>query len=90
MDGFFENLPLEDAEEIESLARVVYELRENRASLLNRYGVSDEGELLDRVAAGDLPEHPAYEHYLSARILEETRSAVRDTLAQLLREVKPS
>ncbi|MEW5889237.1 MAG: hypothetical protein AB1768_09315 [Pseudomonadota bacterium] len=89
MHKFYDNLPLEAAEHIEQLSRLMYELRENRARLLEQYGSRDEDGLLDLIRAGRLEEHPAYEHYLSARVLAETRDAIRAELADLLKEVKP-
>lgn len=58
-------------------AKTLYVLRESRKALLKQYGVAEEAELLDRIRGGQVGEHPAYEHYLSARIMEQTREQVR-------------
>jgi hypothetical protein len=81
MDDFFRNVPVDEAADIEMMARLVYELRENRAAILNSLGVSDEAELLAGIASGSLAKHPTYESYLSARIVGETREALRRQLA---------
>ncbi|MGE5471641.1 MAG: hypothetical protein ACM3X0_12650 [Bacteroidota bacterium] len=81
MDNFFRNVALEDAQNIEQAARLIFELRENRAALLMPYAVADEAALLVAIAAGQQPEHPTYERYLSARILERTRQTLRRELA---------
>jgi len=89
MPGFFQNLPLDAAQQIEQLSRLAFELRESRTRLLRQYGVEDEGSLLDLVRSARLPEHPAYEHYLGARILAQTREAIRSELKILLQGVRP-
>lgn len=84
MESFFNNVPYDDALEIEQASRLIFELRENRAALLQGLGVDNEDELLPRIADGRLAEHPAYEQYLSARILRGTRALLRRQLAQHL------
>lgn len=65
-------------------ARTLYRLRESRKALLRQYGISDEAALLEKIRAGELAEHPAYEHYLSARIMEQGRQQLRaEAMAQL-------
>jgi len=86
---FFENFALDDAEMIESLARVAYELRENRTQLLKQSGVENEKALLDKIISGEIAEHPAYEHYLSACILGTMRESIRAELKGVLQEVAP-
>lgn len=88
MKNFFEGFDYDDAELIESLSLLTYELRENRKLLLEQHGVEDEEALLDKITAGEIAEHPAYEHYLSARILVATRNAVRDELNLALQGAK--
>jgi len=86
MPEFFETVPFETATEIEQLARLVYELRENRQTILQFHQVADEAALLQKVQAGEVAEHPAYEHYLAVRILEDTREAARAALAERVKE----
>ena len=88
MKSYFEGLDHDDAELIESLTRVTYLLRENRKALLEQHGVEDEQALLDKITVGEIAEHPAYEHYLSAHILVATRNAVRDELNVVLQGAK--
>lgn len=80
MTRFFDKLPFETAAQMEQLSRLMYELRENRAQILAQYKVADEAALLERIRDGRIAEHPAYEHYLSARILAASRDAVRNEL----------
>ncbi len=84
MDPFGSTLPPEEAMELSLLSRLMYESREHRRMVLDAAGVAHEQDLLDRIARGDTAEHPAYEHYLAARILDETHHAARSVMTELL------
>lgn len=86
MASFFENLDPDVATELELLSRLTYELRENRNAILEPYGAEDEAALLRHIQSGAVAEHPAYEHYLAARILADTRETTRTVLAEQLKE----
>lgn len=75
----------EDPEFLQKLfAKTNYALRESRKAVLARYAVEDEAALLEKIRSGELDEHPAYDHYLGARIVEQTRQHVRsEVMAQL-------
>lgn len=88
MSGFFDNIPAENAEQIDRMARLTYELRENRALLLKKYRVTEEAELLQLIKHGVAEEHPAYDDYLSMRILEQTRQLVRAEIQEYLAGVQ--
>lgn len=88
MKSYFEGFEQEDAELIESLSRVAYELRENRKALLEQHEALDEKVLLTKLSSGEIPEHPAYEHYLSAAIMAEMNVAVRSELETILKQAK--
>ncbi|AYH43175.1 hypothetical protein [Azoarcus sp. DN11] len=88
MANFYENLEPTDAQQLEQLSRLVFELRESRDAILRATGASDEIELLERIYTGTVAEHPSYEHYLSARILADTRETVRAMMAECLNEVR--
>lgn len=87
MNNFFERVPFEAAQQIEQLSRLAFELREAAKQALAPYGVDDPQALLERIRAGELPEHPAYDEYLSARILASAREAVREQLIATTREM---
>lgn len=87
MSEFFKNVPPEEAEHIDRIAKLAFELRENRKLLLARHGAEDEADLAARIAAGQVAEHPAYEDYLGAGILEQARQAIREELKQFMLEV---
>lgn len=64
-------------------AKTNYALRESRKAVLKQYDVADEAALLDQIKAGQVDEHRAYDHYLGALIMEQTRLYIRsDLLAQ--------
>jgi chromosome condensin MukBEF complex kleisin-like MukF subunit len=86
MEPIFDHLPPEQALETQQLARLIYETREHRRQVLDATGAATEDELLARVARGEIAEHPAYEHYLAARILADTHQAARAAMAQALKE----
>ena len=87
MNNFFANVALPAAQQLEQLSRLAFELREDAAQLLAPYAVPDAPALLDRIRANDLPEQPAYEHYLSVCILADARESVRGQLAAVMREL---
>lgn len=76
---------VEDPESMQKLyAKTNYVLREARKAMLKQLEVADEAALLEKIKNKQVDEHPAYDHYLSALILEQTRLHVRaDMLAQL-------
>lgn len=86
MHKFFDNMTVEEAEQVQGLTRLVYELRENHNTLLAQYAVDDEQALLQKIITGQVAEHPAYEHYLSANILSQTRESIRDDIKNYLKE----
>lgn len=88
MPSFFESLEPEVAAELEQLSRLMYELRDNHNTVLAPYRADDATALLARIEAGDVDEHPGYEHYLSARILDDTRETVRTVLRERLMEAR--
>lgn len=65
-------------------AKTIFALRESRKHLLKRYAVEAEADLLEQIRCGALAPHPAYEHYLSALIVEQTRLMVRAQAAEHL------
>lgn len=87
MHAFFEGLESEHAQTMEALARLLHELREHRQSQLKPYGAADEETLLAAIASGEVDEHPAYEAYLAARTLADTRQVVRAELKAMLHDL---
>ncbi len=86
MDPIYSTIPPEDAMEIEQIARLMYEVRAARDEMLARLGAADAPQALDCIRRGELPEHPSYEHYLSARILTDLGIQVRADLAARIEE----
>ncbi|GAB3550821.1 hypothetical protein GCM10027343_34390 [Noviherbaspirillum agri] len=65
-------------------AQINFVLRETRKEVLNRYGVDDEAALLEKIRSKAVEEHPAYNDYLGALIIEQTRQQVRgDMMARM-------
>lgn len=86
MANFLENIEPERAAEVELLSQLIHELRQNRNAVLRLHGADDEAALLQQIVAGKVDEHPAYEHYLAARILADTRETVRAIIGERLKE----
>ncbi len=86
MTDFFDNIDYETAVEVRQLSQLMYELRDNRNTVLEPYDAKDEAALLLKIQDNAVAEHPAYEHYLAARILEDTRETVRAVVSERLRE----
>jgi hypothetical protein len=84
MSHFYAGIPYEEALRIEPLSQLAYTLREGRKQLLQRYGVDQEAALLELIRNAAVPEHPAYEHYLGALALADSREQVRGQLSELL------
>lgn len=49
---------------------------------MRRYAIASEAELLDKIKNCEVGEHPAYDHYLSALILDQTRMQVRTEMVE--------
>jgi len=87
MNPIYDSVAPQDALELERIARLIYESRENRRKVLDAVGASDEAELLARIERGEVDEHPAYEHYLAARILADTHELAREIVGTRLQEI---
>lgn len=84
MADFYRGLDPDGALEAGQLARLVYELRENSRLVLQAHDVTDAAALLERIRTGAVDEHPGYESYLAARILDDTRADARAALSVCL------
>lgn len=81
--NFFQDMPPEMSIEMQQLSRLMYFARENRRDVLKAYQADDEDALLARIRAGELDVLPAYDDYLSARLLGQAQAAARAQLAQV-------
>jgi len=89
MDNFFDNMAPEDAKNLDSLSKLLIELRESHSAMLNHYEVSGEPALFEKIREGIVDEHPAYEVYLGAKLIDSTKEAVRKELRDYMLEEKP-
>ncbi len=90
MADFFDGMDFEDAGQMEQLSRLIFEFRMSRDNLLKQYALPDAAALLEKIRSGELPEHPTYEHYLSLKILDDMREAMRGELKDFLPRVRPA
>ena len=82
MDGltFDENPGMDPVAEQALYARTLYRMRESRKAMLKQYGVDEASQLLALIRSGTAGEHPAYDHYLAAMIIEQGRMQLREEL----------
>ena len=88
MQPFYDNLSREDVDTLDRLARLLLELRDSRAALLARHNAASETELLEAIRRGGVREHPAYEDYLGAMIIDQMREAIRLDLKNYMRGIR--
>ncbi len=55
--------------------------------LLEKYGVSTPEEIEEKIRKGELPEHPAYEDYLSAIAYEKNISELKAHTRKVIEEM---
>lgn len=79
-DGLIDSMSAEALQDL--YAKTVYLLRESRKAVLLRYAVDSEAALLEKIKHGEVGEHPAYDHYLSALILDQTRMQMRSEVME--------
>lgn len=79
-NAFFKILDPDTAQDVEQLSRAIYGLRESRKQVLAEAGCEDEAALLDGIRNGSIAEHPGYELYLAARVMDQAREDARMAL----------
>ncbi len=87
MVNFMVDVSVEAEVMIDRATNLIYELREGRNQILKKYEVSDAEQLRDKIFAGELEEHPAYEDYLGLQILLSTRESIRKEIKDFLQEL---
>ena len=87
MAAFYDNLTHAEIKTLDGLSRLMMELRDSRRQLLERYGTESESALLERIHAGELAEHPAYDDYLGAHIIAATHDQIRAELKNYMLEI---
>jgi hypothetical protein len=71
-------------------AKIIYSLRESRKELLKQHAVANEAELLEKIRTGEVAEHPSYEHYLGALIVDQMRLQLRAQASEQLSGIPAS
>jgi hypothetical protein len=74
--------------ELESflLVKEIADLKRKLDDILEKYGVTDVNEIEQFVKDGTVPEHPAYEDFLSALSLQETLEETKNLAKQVIEE----
>ncbi|MDP3872552.1 MAG: hypothetical protein Q8Q80_07805 [Methyloversatilis sp.] len=79
-----DHLEPDDSLRLQQLSRLMYETREHRRDVLAAAGAGDEEALLQAILDRRMDEHPAYEHYLAARVLNQAHDSARQETNALL------
>jgi hypothetical protein len=88
MANFYDNLSAEDIEILDKLSMLLIELKESRLELLERHKVESEPDLLTNIKSSAVDEHPSYEDYLGAKIIDHNRENIRTDLRDYMLEIK--
>lgn len=80
MDAFFSGLDPQSALQMAELSKSGYALREYRKQILTESGCADAAELMAAVQEGRVPEHPGYERWLAAVLMQRRERAIRTEL----------
>jgi len=65
----------------------IIEQRRKLKAILEKYGVTRVGEIEEKIRKGEVPEHPAYEDYLSALAYEKNISELKAHTRKVLEEM---
>lgn len=84
MNNRYPGLAHDTALSVDTLSRVIYEMREAHKAILRQHAAEDEAALLDAIVAGRVDEHPGYDNWLSARILATGAEAARTHITALI------
>lgn len=84
MNNRYPGLAHDTALSVDTLSRVMYEMREGHKAILRQHAAEDEAALLDAIVAGRVDEHPGYDNWLSARILAAGAEAARTHITALI------
>lgn len=63
------------------------EQRRKLKNILEKYGVSRAEEIEEKIIKGEIPEHPAYEDYLSALAYEKNISDLKAHTRKVIEEI---
>ena len=75
--------------EVETIMMIteITEMKNRVLEILSRYGVQKTDDLEAKIVAGQIPEHPSYEDYLSALSYEQGILALKKRLLNAIEEI---
>lgn len=84
MSDFFDGIGDELKDKLSDIYSEMIVLREHRASLLEPYRLGRTEELMEKIISGELPEHPAYDHYLAVQAINQELEPMREKCKQII------
>lgn len=80
MDSFFDGMDAQVAGDMAAVSRHMYDLREARKRVLAEFACENADAMIAAVHDGRLPEHPGYDGWLAARLMQEQEAALQEEL----------
>ena len=69
------------------ITKEIVEQKKELKKILLKYGVKDPVDIEKKIERGELPEHPAYEDYLSAMALKNNIEEMKKLVGKLIEEI---
>jgi hypothetical protein len=69
------------------ITKEIIEQKKELKRILIKYGVKDPEEIEKKIEKGELPEHPAYEDFLSALALRNNIAEMKKLVGKLIEEI---
>ncbi|WP_290623344.1 MULTISPECIES: hypothetical protein [unclassified Archaeoglobus] len=69
------------------ITKEIIEQKKELKKILLKYGVRDPEEIEKKIEKGELPEHPAYEDFLSALALKNNINEMKKLVGKLIEEI---
>lgn len=87
MKDFFDDIDEKLKNDLSGVYREMIVLREHRASLLEPYRLGRSDEMLEKIASGEIAEHPGYDHYLAMLAINRELEPMREKCRKILEDV---
>ena len=69
------------------ITKEIIEQKRELKKILLKYGVKEPEEIEKKIEKGELPEHPAYEDFLSALALKNNINEMKKLVGKLIEEI---
>ncbi len=86
MKDFFENIKGDLKIRLTEVYTEMLNLKRHRTALLEQFGAGSAEELIKKIEAGEVEEHPAYENYLAVLSINSEIEPLRERCRAILEE----